>query len=107
MPEERPDRIWIWLLGLAQRRFDAPPGLSYDAPMPCFTDIDSPIGLLRLVAEDGVHRQRPEAVHEMQVGVTDAGADGADEDLAGAGTHDVDVVDDEGLTGFLARRPRR
>ena len=50
-----------------------------------------------LVTEDGRARHGVLALHEVEVGVADAGGAGADEDLVGAGLVDIDIFDDEGL----------
>ena len=50
-----------------------------------------------LVTEDGRAGHGVLALHEVEVGVADAGGAGADEHLVGAGLVDVDIFDDEGL----------
>ena len=47
--------------------------------------------------EDGGAGHGVLALHEMEVGVADAGGAGADEDLVGVGLVDIDIFDNEGL----------
>ena len=53
-----------------------------------------------LVPQHGGQRIGVGAFHEMQVGVADAGGDGADQNLVRAGLADLHVFDLEGLAHF-------
>ncbi|MGX1297711.1 hypothetical protein AB7M75_007619 [Bradyrhizobium ottawaense] len=54
-----------------------------------------------LVAEHRGQRMRIEPFHEMQVGVTEPGDRGADQDFARARLRQADVLDDERLVDFI------
>ena len=53
------------------------------------------------VAEHRRQRVRIEPFHEMQVGVTEPGDRGADQDLAGPGLLQADVLDHQRLVDFM------
>ena len=51
-----------------------------------------------------IHREAPDAVHDVQVAVADAGRDGADQHLAAQRRVDVDRLDGQGLVGLPENR---
>ena len=53
------------------------------------------------MAEHRRQRMRVEAFHEMQVGVTEAGDAGADQDLARARVRHADILDHQRLVDFM------
>ncbi|MBA7691931.1 hypothetical protein ES703_100487 [subsurface metagenome] len=54
-----------------------------------------------LMAEHGRQRMRVESFHEVQVGMTEAGDFGADQDFARARIGHADVLDHERLVDFI------
>ncbi len=55
----------------------------------------------RFMAEHRGQRMRIQPFHEMQVGMTEAGDAGADQDLARAGIRHADILDHQRLVDFI------
>ena len=53
------------------------------------------------VTEHGGQRMRVEPLHEVQIGMTEAGDAGADQDFARTGIRHADILDHQRLVDFM------